>query len=699
MPQTAITLTSLGGVDLNPGGGAYQTQLFGGQIRTNSPERQTLVQQRTGRGPGYAGATFDLHTVKVWHYVPDDASHEANLATLKKLYDPNKGAQTLIYTDGDAVAKKLTVVARRIVLDDRSSIGADGLDKVALTGEWDVLDIVALANAAEANVSGSKSASPATISVVNAGNVETVEATIALTPTAAKAAGSGQRYIRRITPIWRVPRPARRYPVNLTDATAGLGWDHAAEVTATRSQADGDDVEVYVNQRRVERWFGTVAASTAANKATSHLWINLDHPPERHWTYNGGSTLADNATTLAVREPLVNMPPTPFVGAFVTGTTVEAVFVSGYDAENGTLTIARGKRGTSATTWADGSLLYHCPVLIDLVYGGTSLAAAPIDNGNKPMVLENTTTASNNGSLVYSHFMESESAADLRRRKARTGAWHPKLLTEDYERREQWWKGWQPRTATLTTDATPASKMAIAWRGDGPLAGHPAADSWEWTGPCGLTKVTITADATTIEGTIPETAFEEDLEIIGIDRAGVEELLARWNANDAGSGTHTATDLTPTANIYAVRIRIAPYDPDEYTIGDQGAIKPSDGDGWTADDVTLTVSTSEEPLFFWGARADAYQFGRPGAAATIANVAGDTVELHGLVCALNEVVSLDPETQRVTLTTEGAAFGVQNAVAGTVPPLPSGTNNLTLTETGIGTVTFACNSLYSAWIL
>jgi hypothetical protein len=100
-------------------------------------------------------------------------------------------------------------------------------------------------------------------------------------------------------------------------------------------------------------------------------------------------------------------------------------------------------------------------------------------------------------------------------------------------------------------------------------------------------------------------------------------------------------------------------------------------------------------LVAWGSRVDAYQFGRPGAPATLANSDGDALELDGLVIAMSDVLTLDLDTQTATVA-DGT--GRDHCVFGTWWRIAPGTNNLTYTETGIGSVDIAIPSFLAGWI-
>lgn len=685
-----ITLTTLDGVTLNPGSAEYTSCILEGQLRTSAYERSVEVMARAGRWPSYVGGVLSEKKIIVHHTISgtrgQGGTHETNLNLLKgHHYSPYAGAKTLVYTDGDGVEKQLSVVAARL-------LPLAGIDSGAVQGEWTLLDGVALASSSASVTAVAKTSSPATLSVPNAGNVNSHSATITLKPTAAKAAGSGQRYVLHKSILYRSTSPCKAWPVEVTDG----GWDHAAEATATRSQADGDDVEVYANGVRLMRWFGIGTA--AVNQATTKVWSNIDHPAGRAWTVK--TAIADSAVAVVMEEPLVNMPATPFYVIADEGSR-ETIRVTAYDAPTRTLTIDRAERGTAAMAVSAATKLWHMPILIDLVYGGTSLAAPDyIDDDYKPMFLSNATANSSNAAFTYEVFQETSASTKTQARKPRSAGWYT-LALGAYDREkttgkgDMYW-GWVPRTATLSTDAATASKMCIAYKPLGAFGGHPLMDRWAIQSPINMSSITITYVASSI-GT-GALVREGRMRVLFIDEDGLEIIAAEYNNDDYTPGTGTGTTITAdNGAARAVQFAVLPYDPLLDSTANQTAAQPTTNDGFTVDDVTLTFNSTDKIVLLTSARTDAYQFGRPGAPATLANDDGDTLEIHGLVVDLNTTVSIDVDTQAITISSDSTSHN--HTTRGTVPTLPDGTTSLGYTETGIGQVEMGVSAFRSAWII
>lgn len=679
-------LKSLGGVDLTVAG-QFSTKLARHQMRMQTGARNVTLSGRSELSPTYTGSSLAERTIMVEHEIAGGANHEAYLNAVKAFYDPQLGARSLIFT-ADGVDKRASVVATRM-LPHESGIGLE-----VVCGEWVLLDTRYYAETASTVAAAAKTTTPATISIANAGTCRSPQGIITLKPTAAKAAANGQRYGRYITPINRAPRPLVNWPIDLCDtdrSTGAGGWDHAAEVTATRSQADGDDVEVYVNGLRVNRWFGADADTGGVNQTTTAVWVNLDMPPVRKWTL--AADITDTAVTAYFKEGLLpDMPATPFYAAFDDGTNTEVVRVTGVTASTRALTIVRAQRGTTNIAWTAGEMLYWTPVLVELVYGGTSLPAQTyVDDDYKPMMIADTTNRSTNDHWHYVTFQESRADANTQDRKPRGGSWRTRMAGP-IDRDEKTGDGdmfvrYIPRTASLSTDAAIASAMCLAYRSAGAIGGHPVMDRWELDSPIGIDSITHTSVTTSLEFA----GNEAQLEVVGVDIDGNEEILASHDDE-----TTTAETLTPGSNVYVVWFRIDPFDPkvDSSTV-DQTANEPTDADGFTTDDLIIGFAAAEEIVLAWGARRDIYQFGRPNAPATLANSLGDTLSIYGLVVSLNDTLTLDIESHSATI---GDGTGVAHVVRGTWPWLMVGTTDLTYAETGIGEVTIAVPSYRSAWI-
>lgn len=699
--MSCITLLTRGGTDITPAGLEYTSEVVGDQFAIYLSGRAVQAAEQAGRGASYGGATwtpfeFEVQHVLAGNYVTMDATWWAALNKLQKEhYRPDLGPSTLVFTL-NGVDMRVTVGPPKLrpLQDDARQV---------VRGVWTILDIVRLGDSTSSSTATNMTGSPHTHSVANAGTSPSTSALLVLTGNTAKTAANGQRFRRYITPLWRAPRAARGRPVDLADSFGMTGWDHAAEVTATRSQADGDDVELYVNGKRAPRWTWASGAG-GWNQTTTRLWTNLYHPPARYWTYTSTGTLSTGATSVTCKEEFEAMPAVPFVAIFDDSNAGgrDVVIVTAYNANTKTLTVTRNARGTTASVaHAVGTKLYHCPILIDLVYGWTSAPAQTyVDDNYKPMFLESVPgTLSDNGYWNWLEFQEAAKSSVTQDRKPRSATWYTEAKAP-YDRERLTGQGdmycrWIPRTATLSTDANVCTKMCIAYNGDGPTSGHPLMDRWTYNSEIGITELTFTYVVSTVAMSVP---YEGRLEVRGIDEDGNDLLLGSYSA---AAATVTITLAVP---VYTVSFVIHPFDPKvDGSSSVLAANEPTDADGFTIDDVKFTFSTTEEPLFVWGASpagtANIYQFGRPEpeTPGTIADADGRSLNVHGLLVPISGTMTLNLDTYNVY---DASGLSYAGVTSGEAPHIPPGTNDLTLTDSGTGggsRVDAQVTTLRAAW--
>lgn len=687
MTTPLVTLLTLDGEDLNPSG-SFTSVVEYGHLGAQTAGANVSTAAREGDGPEYAGVEFEGRDFEVFHTVPE-SSHETHLAALKALYPPPAaGAQTLVYTDRDGVDKQVTVALVRLTRKPSLS----RVERIAFVGIWRLLSVTAVADTAGSVAASSKTSSPATLSVTNAGNVPARQVVHTLKPTAAKSAGNGQRFRRQLTLLYKGERPMVRWPARV------LQFDHEAEVTASRSLATGDDIEPYVRGRRQPRWFGS-HSSRAANQATTDVWMNIDHPPARYWTYTAGSTLSAGATSVAVpKDSLQGMPALPF-HAIWDDSGNEVVLVTGYDAKARTLTVVRGQRGTTAATHTTGKALYWAPWTCDLVYGWTGAASASlwVDDRYKPMCLSTTASASDNSSWYFSSGLaEMVTSGDPALMQPRSGAWEPRLVGPS-DRERATGKGDQYWLYGPYINSNPTDRIGVEYAGR-KYQGRLLTDGWRLVSPIGISTWAFSW-ATNLNHS---GSMEAGLALWGVDRHGLAQRLPLTSGAlriDASAGGSGSDSLSPARNAYELLALVEPWDPgldssfNSASSEPTPAVEPTIGDYCYLDSNVVTFATAERLTFVSGSREDVYQFGRPDAPATLATSL-DTLYLDGLVCALSETLSLSASGRSIT----GAnSLPFRHWTRGPIPRLPAGTNNVTLTETGIGTVEMGVSSYRGEW--
>jgi hypothetical protein len=690
MTAPLVTLSTLDGVNLNPSS-SFTSVPKHGHLGAQTADIDVATAARAEDGPAYAGTEFGARDFQVIHEVPD-SSHETHLASLKALYPyPGKTSpsQTLVYVDRDGVTKRATVVL--VKLSRLPTM--ERVERLKFEGTWRLLSPTSIIDSATSVAAVAKTSSPATLSATNSGNVPARTVVHTLKPTAAKSAGNGQRYRQQLTLLYKGDRPLARWPARVHQ------FNHAAEVTATRSMASGDDIELYVKGRRQMRWFGA-HSSTVANQATTDVWALVDHPPARYWTYLGGSSLGSGATSMAVpKDSLQNMPALPFYGVFDDSGSEECVLVTGYDAKARTLTIARGQRGTTAATHASGKALYWAAWTADLVYGWTSAPAASlyVDDRYKPMCLSTSASASTNATWYFSNGVcEMATSGDPSILYPRGGGWEPRLAGPN-ERERATGKGDQYWLYSPKVSSNPSTIAGIEYIGR-KYTGRLLADGWRFVSPIGISSFAMTYTISLGFGT----DHEAGVAVWAVDKVGMPQrqitaaAALRFDDDIAGSGTET---FTPTRSAYELLLLAEPWDPPADSAFVSASSEPTPAsepallDSCEVTVTSVTFASAERLAFFASARQSIYQFGRPDAPATLASTL-DTLYLDGLVCLIDETLSLDASARTITGT---SPLPFRHWTRGPIPRLPAGTANLTFTETGIGTVEMGVSSIRSEW--
>jgi len=241
---------------------------------------------------------------------------------------------------------------------------------------------------------------------------------------------------RSITPHYPYIRPVRvynrmpkhlgvRYPVDLT----GGGWDTTVEIGASKMQADGDDLRVFVNNKEVDRWLDSI------NDTDTKVWVNLEMPavnPQGGWTLVNAITA--QSTQVVIEHTAANAPPHPgrlsaailliddeeMVMANVT--LEPEVFPGGvrrytWDVET------RGVHATSAASHAADATCWIITNYIWIAYGRSDVGAPDVDDSYKPMFDLGT---SENNSWDYNNFSDLLGGrGDVLVLESRSASWMP----------------------------------------------------------------------------------------------------------------------------------------------------------------------------------------------------------------------------------------------------------------------------------
>jgi hypothetical protein len=192
--------------------------------------------------------------------------------------------------------------------------------------------------------------------IVNDGNGPEQNPVFTLIPTTQKAAGDAYLYKREVVIANKVARTFANYALDVTNG----GLDTAALVTATKMQADVDDLRVLVDGVEVTRWIGENAA-TDANSATTTVWINLTLSPgiiTGLLAAISAGTPSDGSDLEVTRGGTAGFPRT---GAVLVGDEVieyDGITASNTNGRAAFLNIKRGRRNTTAASHSAGDAVY-----------------------------------------------------------------------------------------------------------------------------------------------------------------------------------------------------------------------------------------------------------------------------------------------------------------------------------------------------
>jgi len=205
---------------------------------------------------------------------------------------------------------------------------------------------------------------------------------IEITPTAPKA--GGYTYKRHDLVTWRAINAGPNYPIRLGPL------DTATLVTATKMQADGDDLRVFVDGAEVSRYL------VAMNTGATYIWFSVNWLAAQVETLKTNLAGAGDIDTIELEFD----DGFPTVSAFPTSGALriqsEVFLYTGLDLYNNAFTgITREAWGTTAAAHAAAQSVYWMQHEVVIVYGNAAAAAPPSRPITEPVfTLANSTNAS-----------------------------------------------------------------------------------------------------------------------------------------------------------------------------------------------------------------------------------------------------------------------------------------------------------------
>jgi hypothetical protein len=357
----------------------------------------------------------------------------------------------------------------------------------------------------------------------NPGQSPIDDAVINIRSVAQKAAASAWLYGAEVILVNRAERPLINYAIEVT----GGGWDHATEVGASRSQADGDDVRVLTDAVEVPRWFGENAANDP-NSAATKVWANFDFGPRR-------TAILLNAITVAspsLDEDLVVSPGGtlgfPRSGALLIDNEVilyQGRTESNADGNAAFTGVTRGARGTTVATHSASTTIYWVEHRVQLIWGNTGVAAPASRPDLKPL-LDLTSSTVSNSQHEWLNFLDDTYPA-------RSMQWGRRIRPQD----DQFDK-------ILSPGGSPASIITFEYQSAGAVAGKPAFNTWYRDFPTGTGS--SGGNVASVTRVLADTL---GMWIYGIDNDGADVVLQKL----AGALSSASLNVTaPTNPVYRI---------------------------------------------------------------------------------------------------------------------------------------------------
>jgi len=402
-----------------------------------------VIQRPLSRIPRYMRRDIQERIIPVHVSIKTDLA--ANREQLEEWFAPGEAGELVVAYEG--TDRALTCVVTRFISYDGS---ANRFTAVLLAAdpEWHSPSVQ--------NVSQQQTASGATWDVTNDGNAVESRAVITLQPRTAKVAADAYLYKREVIVANRVARAFANYALDVTDS----GLDHAALVTATKSQADGDDVRVRVDGVEVPRWFHE-HASHDANSAATRVWINISLSPGKFAELLAdvtAGTPADGSDLEVVRGGTSGWPRS---GAFLIDDEIveyDGVSESNANGRASFLNIKRARRGTAAASHSAGDILYWVERRVQIVYGWSAATAPDAFPERKPM-LDFTSSTLTNEQHEYLDFAHETDPRSMQ--------WARTYLSRDDQGQ-----------LVRAPSGTPAAAMTLEYDQDGASVGYPNYNAW-----------------------------------------------------------------------------------------------------------------------------------------------------------------------------------------------------------------------------
>jgi len=490
-----ITITSFNGHAINDGT-TYKAK-FLREVEPNTTfEAESIAAEVAGNFAEYVrsqpgGKVMPLYVEVVTR---NSGTALADIRTLKAWMSPEQDEVYLKGTDTDSVAWRMAVKCEQLV----PFAQLDGVFIARLYATEPVWE----QDAEQSDTQTDKAATPVEWTITPTGSMRCYP-TIEITPDVVKAHANG--YCRRMFVVManKVPRTVMDslgldFPVDVVDHLL----DSATIIAASRMQADGDDVRVFVDGKRIKNFIGEDRFLQDINSATAKVWTSIAFRPCRTATLDGAMTDASPANTESIHvDNMGGLAAWPSSGYLLADD--EVIY---YGERDGAYfyDIRRAQMGTAAAAHDDAKTLYWVEHEIQILYDYTAAANPPASSDVQPVIdLANSTNAKH---IYVGPFIDPDSL--------RTGQFLP-MYRETNE-----------IAPYLSMDDTGAVIKVVD---TAPVAGKPQRNNLELYTPLG---VDTAANSLEQDVTVPNNMLAR---VYGTDTDGNEALLAEWNPETDGA--------------------------------------------------------------------------------------------------------------------------------------------------------------------
>ncbi len=446
-------------------------------------------------------------------------------------------------------------------------------------------------------------------------------------PTTANT--TGFQYKQWVAVNWKATVSYALYPICIGP------FDTTTPIAASKMQADGDDVRVYVDDVEVDRWLQDI------NDANSKVWFNTSFDAAASALLEADITDADR-TTLDTSDDISDFPP---AGILLIGT--EAFSYSGKDDTSRQFTgIIRGLRGTAKAAHSAADPIYWIQHDVWLYYGDSTLTAPTTDDDYKPIIALTST----NDVWTYAYFGENS--------KNRPITWVYVVIDDSTSDLDYY-------TANHNTFASPWEEIGIY---SIPVTTTHA--RWYLYNPCQIDTAHFTNG----------------------ERSGSPSANGKYRITSSPDGITYATEYESgigTDGIWTAWDRDEALAAGAYYVGLELYYLSAPGGAYyiEAADAEISLDTTYSPDVTQTAEQGNYPLN-----STLTNsTTGDALSLS-LNCLLNDVIELDTDNKTLRNLTSGsshlAALTLEGGVRKHWMKLVPGLNTLSWAEPGVAAVTF-----------